>query len=142
MATKADFTEQEWTQLERGVMGTTLLVSISDAGFFETFKEAGAAGRHLAEARKGNESELIRELAESRPGMGYGLGMSPQELETQTLEALRAAASALKAKAPDELPAYRQFVLDVAQSVAAAAEGVAAGETGAMEKIRSALDSA
>ncbi len=141
MAGKADFTQEEWKGLQQGIMGTALLVSVSDPGFFETFKEAGAAGRHLAEARRGHESDLIRELAES-PAAGFGLGLKPQELESETLGALRRATSALQAKAPDEVDAYRRFVLDVARSVAEAADGVAAGETGAIDKITSALEAA
>jgi hypothetical protein len=141
MARREDFTDEEWEQLRRGVTGGALLVSVSDPGFFETFKEAGAAGRHLSEARRGNSSALIRERAEA-PATGFGLGTTPQQVEAETLEALRAAASVLGSKAPDEAAAYRQFVLDVAQSVAAAAEDVGAAETDAIEKIRSALGSA
>jgi hypothetical protein len=140
MAGKEAFTEEEWEQLKKGVIGSALFVSVSDPGFFETFKEAGAVGRHLAEARQGSSSELVRELAESR-GMAFGLGSTPEKVETETLDALRDAASALSAKAPDEAPAYRQFVEDVAQSVAAAAEDVGAAETATIEKIRSALGS-
>ena len=141
MPRKDDFTEQEWEQLQRGAAGAVLLVSTSDPGLFETFKEARAAARQFSEARDRNTSELVRELGE-QPPMGFGLGMSPQELETETLEALRGAAATLRAKAPDELDAYRTFVLDVARSVAEAAEDVAAAETGAIDKIRSALDAA
>ena len=42
MATRTDFTDEEWAALEKGVMGSGLLVSLADRGFFETFKEAGA----------------------------------------------------------------------------------------------------
>ena len=140
MASKEDFTDQEWEQLQRGVTGTALLVSASDPGFFETFKEARAAARHMADARRGSTSELIRELAEA-PAMGFGLGMTPQQVESETLEALHAAASALRSKAPDDAAAYRDFVLRTAESVAEAAEDVGASETGAIEKIRSALES-
>ena len=138
MAGKEAFTQEEWEALQKGVTGAVLLVSVSDPGFFETFKEAGAAARHMRAARSENSSELVRDLAEG-PATGFGLGNTPQEVERETLDALRSAASALQAKAPDEAPAYRQFVEDVAQSVAAAAEDVGAAETGAMEKIRSAL---
>lgn len=141
MAGRSDFSAEEWEQLQRGAAGTVLLVSISDPGLFETFKEARAATRELSEARERNTSELVRELAE-QPPVGFGLGMSPQELETETLAALRGAAAALRAKAPDELDAYRRFVLDVAESVAEAAEDVAAAETGAIAKIRAALNGA
>lgn len=140
MAGKSDFSAEEWEQMRKGVTGAALLVSISDPGLFETFKEAGAAGRHLAEARRGNASDLVRELAEE-PAMGFGLGMAPQQVERETLEALRGAASALTSKTPGEAAAYRQFVLDVAQSVAEAAKGVGAGEAGAIDKIGSALGS-
>jgi hypothetical protein len=74
--------------------------------------------------------------------MGFGLGSTPEKVETETLDALRAAASALNSKAPEEAPAYRQFVEDVARSVAAAAEDVGAAETATIEKIRSALATA
>ncbi|HEV3408087.1 MAG TPA: hypothetical protein VG079_05305 [Gaiellaceae bacterium] len=141
MAGRQDFTDEEWEQLRKGVTGAAVLVSVSDPGFFETFKEAGAAARHLKAARGDSTSELVRELAEA-PASGFGLGMTPEQVEGETLGALRAGASALQAKAPDEAPAYGQFVEDVARSVAAAAEDVGAAETRAIEKIRSALASA
>lgn len=141
MAGKQDFTDEEWEQLRKGVTGAAVLVSVSDPGFFETFKEAGAAARHLKAARGESASELMRELAEN-PASGFGLGMTPEQVEAETLDALRAAASALQAKAPDEAPAYRRFVEDVTLSVATAAEDVAAAETSVIEKIRSALASA
>jgi hypothetical protein len=141
VARREDFTDEEWSQLQNGVVGAALLVSVSDRGFFETFKEAGAAGRHLAEARRENPSDLVRELAEA-PAMGFGFGTNPQELETGTLEALRRAASTLRSKSPDDAPAYQQFVEDVARSVAAAAEDVGTAETATIDKIRSALAAA
>jgi hypothetical protein len=138
MAGKEAFTEEEWDQLKKGVIGSALLVSVSDPGFFETFKEAGAVGRHLAEAKQGSSSELVRDLAES-PGMAFGLGSTPDKVEAETLDALRGAAATLNAKAPEEATAYGQFVEEVAQSVAAAAEDVGTAETATLEKIRSAL---
>ena len=139
MTSKADFTEQEWETLQKAVTGAGLLVSVSDRGFFDTFKEAGALAKHLNEARQGHESELVRELSGMR-GTGFGLTSSPDEVERETLEALRSSVAIVRDKAPDEIEAYRSFALDVAQSVAAAAKGVGAGESGAIEKIRSALE--
>jgi hypothetical protein len=138
MTTKTDFTEQEWETLQKGVTGAGLLVSVSDRGFFDTFKEAGALAKHLNEAREGHDSELLRELSQVR-GSGFGLSASPDEVERETLEALPDAVGILKAKAPEELDAYRSLVLGVAESVAEAAKGVGAGESGAIEKIRSAV---
>ena len=138
MAKKSDFTEQEWEALQKGVVGAGLLVSLSDRSFFDTFKEAGALAKHAAQAKQSSSSELIREIADVRGG-GFGLTSSPEKIEQETSAALQAAKATLQAKAPDELEAYRQFVLDVAQSVADAAGGGETTESGAVEKIRSAL---
>ena len=138
MATKSDFTEQEWEALQKGVTGAGLLVSVSDRGFFDTFKEAGALAKHVAQAKQNNASELVRELADMH-GSGFGLTSSPEKVEQETIEALQTAKSTLESKAPDELDAYRQFVIEVAQSVAQAAAGGETSEAGAVEKVRSAV---
>jgi hypothetical protein len=138
MATKADFTEQEWETLEKGVTGAGFLVALSDRGFFDTFKEAGALSRHLREARENQSSELIRAFAETR-GTGFGLTDSPDEIEHETTAALGDAKRILDEKAPEEKEAYRGFVLEVAQSVADAAGGGETAESATMEKVRAAL---
>jgi hypothetical protein len=138
MAKKSDFTEQEWEALQKGVVGSGLLVSLSDRSFFDSFKEAGALSKHVGQAKQNSSSELVRELANVR-GTGFGLTSSPDKVERETLEALQTAKTALESKAPDELEPYRQFVVDVAQSVAAAAGGGEAAESGAVEKVRSAV---
>ncbi len=68
MAGKQDFTEEEREQLRKGVSGAALLVSVSDPGFFETFKEAGAAARHLAEARRGKPASSFASSPKPPPG--------------------------------------------------------------------------
>ena len=138
MATKADFTEQEWETLEKGVTGAGFLVALSDRGFFDTFKEAGALSRHLREARENQSSELVREFAETR-GTGFGVTDTPDEIERETMATLAEAKRILGAKAPDEQEAYRNFVLEVAQSVADAAGGGESAESSTIEKIRAAL---
>ena len=138
MATKAGFTAEEWESLQQGVTGAGLLVSLSDRSFFDTFREAGALGTHIARAKRSNSSELVRELADI-PGTGFGLTSSPDAVETETLAALRSAKTALTSKAPDELESYRQFVIEVAQSVADAAAGGEGAEGEAIEKINAAL---
>jgi phospholipase/lecithinase/hemolysin len=140
MAKKDDFTQDEWTKLEQGVMGATMLVATADPGFFDTFKETRAMAMHVADARTSASSELIKELAHESRLSGFGLVKSPQELEQDTVGALSSAVSTLNAKAPDEVDAYRQFVLEIAQSVANAAGGVATSESGAIAKIKAALD--
>jgi predicted DNA-binding ribbon-helix-helix protein len=138
MARKADFTAEEWESLQQGVTGAGLLVSLSDRSFFDSFKEAGALGKHIARAKQSSSSQLVRELADIH-GTGFGLTSSPDAVETETLAALQSAKTTLESKAPDELESYRQFVVEVAQSVADAAGGGETAEGGAIEKINSAL---
>jgi hypothetical protein len=138
MAKKSDFTEQEWESLQKGALGAGLLVSLSDRSFFDSFKEAGALAKHVAAAKQSNTSELVREVAEVR-GTGFGLTSSPDKVEQETLEALQSAKATLETKAPEDLEPYRQFVVDVAQSVANAAAGGEGAESGAIEKVRSAI---
>jgi hypothetical protein len=137
MATKADFTEEEWESLHKGVTGAGLLVSLSDRGFFDTFKEAAALAKHVAQAKQSSSSPLIRELADIK-GSGFSAKAGP-EFEGQALAALQTAKTALEEKAPDELEAYRQFVVEVAKSVGDAAGGGEAAESAAIEKITAAL---
>ena len=84
MASKADFSEQEWDQLRKGATGAGMLVAVSDRSFLDSFKEAGSLAKHLASNRSA-DSELIRELSSER-GTGFGLTASPQEIESETLE--------------------------------------------------------
>jgi hypothetical protein len=138
MATQTDFTEEEWDTLQKGVTGAGFWMTIADRGFFDTFKESSALAKHLAEARKSSESTLVRDLGATK-GTGFGWKSSPEEIEAQTAAALGSAVQILEAKAPDELDAYRAFVLDVAESVGAAAEGGETAEAGTLEKIRAAV---
>ena len=88
--------------------------------------------------KQSSSSELIRELAELH-GTGFGLTSSPDKVESETLAALQTAKATLESKAPDELEPYRSFVVEVAQSVSDAAGGGEAAESGAIEKVRSAV---
>jgi tellurite resistance protein len=139
MATRADFTEDEWKAMVSGVTGAGMYVATADPGFFDTFKETNALVHHLRAAHERNESPLIRELAaeHDRP---FGVTSSPAEIEQSTVEALEQGVAVLAAKSPADLPAYRALVLDVATAVAEAAKGVSPSENHALERIRSAVE--
>ncbi len=137
MAGKADFSEQEWDALEKGVTGAGMLVSVAHRDFTDSFGEAKALAKDMA-ANRESSSALVRELAATH-STGFGVFTSPAEVEKETLEALGTAVAALTAKAPDDLAAYRAFVLEVANAVAEAKGGVAAEETAAIAKIGAAL---
>jgi hypothetical protein len=138
MATKADFTEDEWEAMQSGITGAGMFVALVDRGFFDNFKEANALAKHLRAAHEKSDSVLIRDLTagHDRP---FGMTASPEEVEQSTTAALQAGLAALEAKSPEDVAAYRALVLDVAESVAAAAKGVSPAENAALEKIRSAL---
>ena len=110
MAGKADFTEEEWDALQKGVTGSGMLVSVAHRDFTDSFGEAKAIAKDLA-ANSDNASQLVRELAETH-GTGFGLVASPTEVNEGTMTALATAVATLTAKAPDELEAYRAFVLE------------------------------
>ena len=138
MATKADFTEAEWEQMHNGVTGAGLLVSLSDRSFFDNFKEARAIAKHLNDARQHSDSLLVRDLA-AEHGTGFSVRSHPDEIESKTLDDAARVGDALQAKAPDDLDDYRILVMDVAESVAAAAKGGEPAEAAEVEKIRQAV---
>jgi hypothetical protein len=138
MAAKTDFTEQEFDAMQKGVTGAGMLVSLADRGFFDSFKEIGALSKYLAEAQTKSTNPLIGEVAKVK-GTGFGLTSSPQEIESQTIEALKSSMSTLTAKSPGDAQAYREFVMNVAKSVAEAAKGTNAAESDSIKKIEGAL---
>jgi hypothetical protein len=138
MATKADFTDEEWKAMQEGIAGAGMYVATVDRGFFDSFKEASALAHHLREAHEHSDSVLIRDLAtgHDRP---FGMTSSPAEIEQSTVATLQLAVAALEAKSPEDLPAYRKLVIEVAESVAEAAKGVSPQENQALDHIRAAL---
>ena len=141
MATRLDFTDDEWEAMQHGVTGAGALVSVSDRDFTDTFGEASALAKALAAYREQSDSAVIRELANAR-GAGFGLTDSPQEMEAKTIAALQSALATLAAKAPDETERYREFVLGVANAVAEAKGGLSDQEAQALGRIKGALDTA
>ena len=127
MASKADFTEEEWKTMQKGVTGAGALVSIDIQSVADKIMEREQSG-----------STLIRDLTHVH-GTGFGLTASREKVETETLDALRSATSTLQAKAPDELAAYQELVIGVAEHVASAKSGIKPSETEAVAKIKDAL---
>jgi hypothetical protein len=141
MATRSDFTDDEWEAMQTGVTGAGMLVSVSDQDFTDMLGEASALAKALRRYQQQSDSDLMREIASAR-GTGFGPTASRQEVEAETLSSLRSAAQALAARAPDEMESYRKLVLGVAEAVASAKSGVEPGETAALDRIKEALGSA
>ena len=138
VATRQDFTDEEWATLQKGLGGSGALVSVSDRDFTDTFGEASALAKYLAGQQVAATSELMRELAKTR-GTGFGLTTSPDRMRTETLTALSSAIGTLGAKAPEDVGPYRELVLGLAQAVADAKGGETPIETAMIASIREAL---
>jgi hypothetical protein len=138
MAGKGDFTEEEWKALTKGGIGVGLLVSVSDRDFTDSFGEAGALAKYLSGQTVASSSQLVRDLAHGGVA-GFGLTASPEKVRAETMAALTASVATLTAKAPDELDAYREVVLGVAEAVAQAKSGEAPVEASMIGEIRTAL---
>jgi len=138
MTTKADFTEEEWETLERGLTGTGMLVSVADPGMMDSFGESSALAKYLQGQRVAGATELMRELGGTH-GTGFGLTTNPDKVRAGTILALQSSVQILSAKAPDELEPYRQLVLGIATAVAEAKKGVSPSESAVIGAVKEAL---
>jgi len=137
MATKADFTDEEWKTMQKGVTGAGLFTSVSDPDFTDTFGESSTLAKYLAHQQQSGETDLTRELAKAHGG-GFGFA-GAEKVERETLAALRTSLATLGAKAPDEVDPYRRLVLGAAEAVAEAKGGVTDRETAAIGALKEAV---
>lgn len=119
MTAKSAFSDDEWKVILEGPMTAGMIVITASGG--GTFRETFALATAYNDARKAQgASELLDEIVAEKPQFDrheYGSG---DELRVEGLKRIAAAADLLQAKAPDELAAYRDLVLEVAQKVAEA----------------------
>ena len=76
---KADFTDEEWEALHKGVTGPGMLVSTSDPDFTDSFGEASALAKQLAAEGQNNQNPLAREIAQTH-GTGFGMTSSREKV--------------------------------------------------------------
>jgi hypothetical protein len=67
VATRQDFTDEEWATLQKGLGGSGALVSVSDRDFTDTFGEASALAKYLAGQQVAATSELTPPSERSAP---------------------------------------------------------------------------
>ena len=143
MTGKGDFTEEEWETVLEGPPSAGIIVSTAQRG--GTFRESFSMAKAYAEAAKEHGgSELLDEVLAARPKVDRGRGHSVEDLKQHHLGVLRDAIALLEAKAtPEELEDYRQFVLALAERVAAAKEEgdepVSDAERAAVDEVRAAI---
>jgi len=152
MTTKADFNADEWSKVVEGPVLAGLRVVASDRG--GTIRESLAIGKVYQHAReKRGDSELLDELVASAPALDRERVKESGDVAAASTERLREALGVLRQKATDEeVDAYRNFVMDVAEAAAKAhKEGgfigiggkeVSEKEQAALNEIESELDAA
>jgi hypothetical protein len=159
MATKTDFTEEEWARLKRSPFVAGLAISLADPGGpIEAFKETNATVKTvLGAAESGDHGELVREIARDvkaetqhrknplsgyKPGKGANMGV-------EITDELAAVNRLVTEKAPDDAADFREWLLQAAQNAANAAkeggfmgfkaERVSEGEQQMLDKLRGVL---
>jgi hypothetical protein len=132
MATKADFTTDEWNQIRRApFMAGLAMVAASPSGPFGVIKEMFAVGKMLAEVKsQGTSNELVKALvsdletgAREQSAPAELLGKAPDQVRSYAIENLRQVTALIAKKAkPDEAQRFNQWLISVAQKVAEAAK--------------------
>jgi len=142
MTGKSDFSPQEWEVVLKGPPSAGMIVITAQRG--GTLRESFSMAKAYAEARKQHgDSQLLDEIASTKPEIDHTRYHSPEELKDHGLQHLREAVELLEAKAaPEEVDEYRRFVLTLANRVAEAHKGVSDAERSAMEEIAQALGTA
>jgi hypothetical protein len=132
MTTKADFTDEEWSRLERAPIVAGMAISLADPGGpIEAIKESVAALKTVTEAaQSGGRGELVdavaKSAAEKAKHRQNPLGdFKPRGALAgeEILEELRAVNALLTQKAtPEEAAAFREWLLTAAKRAADAAK--------------------
>ena len=120
MTGKADFGAEEWEAVLKGPPSAGMIVITAQRG--GTFRESFSMAKAYGEARKQHgDSELLDEIASTKPEIDRTRYHSPEELKDHGLQHLRDAVELLEGKAtPEEVDEYRRFVLTLASRVAEA----------------------
>jgi hypothetical protein len=143
MTTKAAFTPEEWDQVLEGPPSAGMIVITAAHG--GTFRETVAMSKAYVDARSQHgASELLDDIVAANPKIDHTRYHSPEELRASGLEHLRSAVALVQSKATaEELDGYRQFVLTLANRVAAAhregGQDVSPAEADAIQQITAAL---
>ena len=118
MTGKADFSPEEWEVVLKGPPSAGMIVITAQRG--GTFRESFSMAKSYGEARKQHgDSELLDEIASTKPEIDRTRYHSPEELKEHGLQHLREAVELLEQKAaPDDVDEYRRFVLTLAKRVA------------------------
>ena len=118
MTKKADFNADEWSTIAEGPLLAGMRVITAARG--GTIRESLAMGQTYARARRQQgESELLDDLVSAPPSVDQNRIRSAGDLVSASSERLREALGLLQEKAtPEEVDAYKRFVLTAAEAAA------------------------
>jgi hypothetical protein len=158
MASKADFTEEEWTTLVRSPMVAGLAITIADPGGpIEVVKETSAVVKVVSATANDQRDDLVGHLAREVRGiaeqhhnpLGDFKPKGPDPRQAIVDELVRANEIVAAKSTPEEAAAYREWILECAQRAADAAkeggfmgfhaERVSQGEKDMLARLASAL---
>jgi hypothetical protein len=135
MASKTDFTPEEWKLLLESPMMTSMAVTAADpSGLWGMLKESFASGSSLAKAVSDPAANsLIKAVAtdfttaEGRTTARDDLraklsGSQPGDIKVKSIETLKQVSALVEAKAPADAAAFKGWLRQISQNVAEAAE--------------------
>ena len=129
----ADYTDAERDTVRNAAFGAIALVSKADPGFLSSFKESLAGSKALASGPK-EITEVLRAGGFPKPPTGDAAAQ-----EQAVMTGLTEAKALLAAKADGSAEAFAGVILEAAQAVADASDGVSPEEQAVIDKVRAAL---
>jgi hypothetical protein len=131
MATKTDFTTDEWVQLLKAPGWASIaVVAASPSGPIGVIKELFAAGKLLAEAKQGAQNPLVSAVvndlvtSEGRHQAQPSdvAGKSPDEVRTAAIASLKQVATLVDAKGDADADGFKRWLAVLAERVAQASK--------------------
>jgi hypothetical protein len=133
MASKAAFTPEEWSRVLAAPMVAGMAITAADpSGLWGIMKEGMAGGWALLHAKQDpNANALVKAVADDFASgdarsparervQATFKGAQPGDLKRRAVEELRAVGAIVQAKAPEDAPAFKAWLRDVAQKAAEA----------------------
>jgi hypothetical protein len=135
MASKTDFTPEEWKLLLESPMMTSMAVTAADpSGLWGMLKESFASGSALAKAFSDTAANpLVKAVATdfttaegrntARDDLKSKLaGSKPTDIKSKSIDTLKQVSALVDAKAPADAAAFKTWLRQISENVAEAAE--------------------